>query len=439
MFPSTRDDSQPPTSKMCARQLILAVVLMLLPTGARLANGRGMGTDSGEEPGYWDELSIIVAQFEAVVDKKESDNVIRLRPLATLEGSFDCSRTKEIDCYVSISWRISAIREPPKIGAFVVAVIEEKFIDDSTVPGFSIPSSYLLYVPQSRSGLLSVDGLADGKIDKTREAVRAARKKSGESIERRRRPPVYDSADGYWKTHSLIAAEVKKLQKLETPQAVAVLTLTLKSRAVGFLDPHDTPQIDVEVPPKLFAAGAELPGKGSSINVLIARDGTRYTVAKERLKFMPGDHSPLCLALKKDGGYDFKPVPLAESAGYWATHSLVFAKIKTVADSKQPGKTEIAIEAQATIAGRHDPALKSEISVTADSKLFKSQSAPGAGTMALVLFDATEKGFVIPSEANDFMPGPAHHPICQVWDLADNRVAETLKAIQDFREKASRK
>jgi hypothetical protein len=416
--------------------LLLVLMVLFFLIGQWFAIARGPGYENGEWPGYWDDHSIVIGEIAGLSDTEHHHAKIQLRPFGTLAGSFDPARTAELDVEVNFHFLTSAVRARPTQGDLVLAVLYEALPDEADEPGYSIPSSFVDFMPPPHAGLCMLDGLADQKIDNAQLAAQKARKKSDEKGP----GPVFDWGDtnAFWRTHSVIDSDVRVLREGETPESPSTLTLFPKTLMAGLTDLDQTRELTVNVPPRLFAPEAKLPGEGTRIVVLLARAGKRYSVFTQRAKVMPGDHSPLCLVESTSKGETLKSVPLVESVGYWANHSLVYAKIKSIADAKQSETPrEIVLLPKLTLSGEFDPATHPDLSVSAVSKLFTSQSPPGNGTMVIVLLVRSEKSYMVSPEPAEFMPGDGHQPICPVWDLSDHRVADALRAIRELRAKES--
>jgi hypothetical protein len=121
----------------------------------------------------------------------------------------------------------------------------------------------------------------------------------------------------------------------------------------------------------------------------------------------------------------------ANATGLWSSHALIYGQIEG-SEGGESGKPALKLKLapKVSLAGVFDPSNAPVIVVHVDQKVAAVQPLPGKGTHAIVLLTKSDSSYSISAERADFMPGESHNPICTVWDLSDNRVSDTLKAIQ---------
>ena len=123
----------------------------------------------------------------------------------------------------------------------------------------------------------------------------------------------------------------------------------------------------------------------------------------------------------------------AADPGYWRSHSVVYADIKSIVEPKGDEKWHtIVLRPQLRLTGQFDPGKVSEISARINWKKFGPFLTLTFHAKVLVLLQSTKEGYWIASERQSFMPGD-HAPICEVKDFDDPKVKETLEAVQKLR------
>ena len=241
--------------------------------------------------------------------------------------------------------------------------------------------------------------------------------------------------------YSLVYGEVVEISKPGSPSPENDrLVLRLIRAENGLPTPPDRPKLVARINATDIAAKFRLPKVGDKVLAPIVRvvdpHVTPEYVTSRPVDFMPDDHAPLYIVKDASDANVERTFAAIKSAKHWLTHSLIYAKIKSVSDWKQ-GKTsrEIVACPLLTLSGAFDAAKNPEIKVAATEKLFAAQSPPKPGTMALLLMTRAGGAYSITEECADFMPGEAHNPICSVWDFSDRRVTRTFRAVQELRRK----
>jgi hypothetical protein len=151
---------------------ILYVVLILL--GFDPSSYAGFGTQTGEEPGLWDQggYAVVVATIHDI--KMITGNVAdgyhaTLELRASLCGNLDPSQQPTLKVGFECQTLTTSIRQLPADGATVIAVVMG---EDGRA---GILSDYCDFMP-GRSSLVTVSGLNDPIVLETLKRLQAARK-----------------------------------------------------------------------------------------------------------------------------------------------------------------------------------------------------------------------------------------------------------------------
>jgi hypothetical protein len=134
----------------------------------------GLGTDSGEEPGYWNTHSMIFAEVVGVErithgDYKHGTHHLQVRPKATLTGSFDSSRLPTLELSAWFGGFDCNHLTPPTKGRYIVAVIRKD------VGEYFLASSILKFMPDGND-FVEVKDFSDPLVAEIFHKVQAIRR-----------------------------------------------------------------------------------------------------------------------------------------------------------------------------------------------------------------------------------------------------------------------
>lgn len=281
------------TRRVCA--LAVGLVAALLPRSAMSI----VGGVTGEEAGYWENHSVVLAEVIELTEAKGDDyfDRLRLRPISTLSGRFDSGASSELNTGAEIFTSISVIHAYPKPGQLILGVLEYVPARLSSTPGYYIKNGFATFMPPRATGgrhrvnLRIIEQTESATVDDAVVTIQKVRKISDAKPSRWPRG-LFDTPapSGFWRSHCLICADVDAVRYPETMGPAAQLTLLPKMTISGQFDAGKTPTITVEA---RVRAGISLPTAGDKILILLARDGDSYSVYPERAEFMPGEHAPI--------------------------------------------------------------------------------------------------------------------------------------------------
>ena len=124
---------------------------------------------------------------------------------------------------------------------------------------------------------------------------------------------------------------------------------------------------------------------------------------------------------------------------YWQTHSLVLASVVRTNETRgERPKTEISLRPKLNVSGILDPGKVPELSAEVDPKFYgKNFRLPPARVLILVVLEKKGDKYAVSRKRPAYMPGD-QAPICQVKDLDDPKIMDTLRAVQELGKKKPR-
>ncbi len=252
-----------------------------------------------------------------------------------------------------------------------------------------------------------------------------------------------------WGGDSLVFGEVTHISRpgLGTSQKIGIRPFGTLS---GGFDAGAVSNSAFEMDYTAYAEDAR-PRAGNKVVVLLSSwesDSFREGV---RASFLPGPHTPLKIVKGLDDVdvYDAvnnihmlrkqekenEATQAHPDSPYWATHSLVFGRIRDVTRSSRANPPlSIDFRALLTVSGGFDVAVTPELYLGADDQVMVQRDRTDPGPDALVLLVRANKSWAIASEFAEFMPGK-HAPICAMESFSDAKVLSVLRAIQQLRKK----
>jgi hypothetical protein len=103
-----------------------------------------------------------------------------------------------------------------------------------------------------------------------------------------------DAAAPYWRTHSLIYADVGGTIRSDGQTPQYTFDLRPKLTLSGAFDAGKTPSVSASIALKDLGPNFNPSSIGSKAIVVLVRTGDSYAISPERPAFMPGDHAPIC-------------------------------------------------------------------------------------------------------------------------------------------------
>lgn len=135
-----------------------------------------MITVDGKDVEYWQSHSLVYATVENVSSIGHGKYGIKINPIATLTGNFDCGLSSNVILTLVVG-EASAISAPPDTGAKIMVLIEEK-MDADKQQTYNVPSSIVRFMPL-RNALARVSNLEDVAVTETLEKIRKIRAENG--------------------------------------------------------------------------------------------------------------------------------------------------------------------------------------------------------------------------------------------------------------------
>ncbi len=133
-------------------------------------------TATGEEPQFWDYVSVVIADVSEVKERENDFDIIRIRPIAKLSGPFDTGAVGEFEARTLLRpHRSSLIREPVTRGGVVLTAIGYASAEEKEVAGYYIEAEvYHRFMPSDRAALCTLENTSIGRIDDTLVAIQKA-------------------------------------------------------------------------------------------------------------------------------------------------------------------------------------------------------------------------------------------------------------------------
>ena len=420
------------STKLWTVRIILLTTSVFLLGATSVANNE---VDDGVGASYWSSSALVFATCESLtpLGTPYADMIWCIRPIGAFSGAFDAGRVSQIHFQPSLY----PLMERPKPGDAVLVVLWAHHQADGLAADGFTQGAVATYMPKPYAPLRVVTGFSDRLVGETFEKVKKLRQQDKRYPVRNKPLFVKLHASDY----SLVYGEVVEISKPgpASPAPDKIVLRPIRTEA-GPVDSSRGALISSRISSITIASKYKLPKVGDEVLASIARitdkAGTADYITPDPVDFMPDDHAPLYIVKDASDANVERTFAAIKSAKHWLTHSLIYAKIKSVSDWKQ-GKTsrEIVACPLLTLSGAFDAAKNPEIKVAATEKLFAAQSPPKPGTMALLLMTRAGGAYSITEERADFMPGEAHNPICSVWEFSDRRVTRTFRAVQELRRK----
>lgn len=170
--------------------------LIICFISSSLAASAGQATVNGSEEGLFteDRYCVLIAKVARVwKDKSIEGRPIEravLKPLATLAGTFDPALNATLDVQFYAGGPSTSIKEPPPLGATVMAVIRlkaPKADDDAPTPVNVIVSDICAFMPES-SSLVRIKNIDDPEVLRTLSRIQQARSAGEEKREKEKQP-----------------------------------------------------------------------------------------------------------------------------------------------------------------------------------------------------------------------------------------------------------
>ena len=269
-----------------SRSVLLAAVVGI----SIVASGANRAPDRGDEDNYWKKQSLILAR---VVRSGLSDEVseFALRPLGTLSGNFDVSRSAEI--IVRVWLKDFGFEISPRTGELLLAVVVNTRgaqIADARPRTVGVARFIgvkgAIYMPLAGASIAVVNGLSDPKFRDTLS-----------SVQRLRLTPNIQAGKGaeYWREHSLIFGEVQYYLPREAGRMpVARILLRPFATLSGSFDAGSFPIFSVEWNSAMRDEIVERqPRGGDKVLVVVqrnARSPLEWDSPDGRSAYMPGNH-----------------------------------------------------------------------------------------------------------------------------------------------------
>jgi hypothetical protein len=246
--------------------------------------------------GLWQQMSLACAE---VVDCRFSTNgehdVLILRPLGTLSGTFDSGMTETVT-----AWWPARSDVLPKPGDTVLAWLTPAAMMRWAVPNITedvvLRENYPQYLPGPTGAINGairfVRGFSDPGVGATLSEVQRQR---GLDLRGFQSQLAGASPDGrYWQDHSLVCAQVEGVAEMPRRSSIRLINLRPALTLSGHFDPGKISKISAPIDPTNFGVDFKFPSAGQMVLVVLFNDGGIYTVTIDRADFMPGSHAPIC-------------------------------------------------------------------------------------------------------------------------------------------------
>src|SRR5436189_1344903 len=143
----------------------MGVILLIL----ELFTVAGVEVTTGTDANYWNDSFVVYAEFLSAKKTTGTHYVVRVKPIATLAGTYDPSAHSDIIAETEIGSTIgdgSEIPTVPKKNSKILIVIDRRSIS-ATKRNF-VPSGPVLFMA-GRRGMIEVSGFDDEKVSDTIE------------------------------------------------------------------------------------------------------------------------------------------------------------------------------------------------------------------------------------------------------------------------------